>query len=80
MRHTDVLHEFHRIEHDVGGAIMEAVLESIDDLPAVIDREAFVRDCGSGDGAAQAFEGVTARYLYGMPRHKYYVPRSTIDE
>ena len=38
---------------------MERVRESIaDDLPAVIDREAFVRDGGTGDGVAQAFEGV----------------------
>ena len=28
------------------------------DLPAVIDREAFVRDCWAGDVAAKAFERV----------------------
>ena len=33
-RHTDVPHEFHRIEHDMGGAIMEGGLGSTDDLPA----------------------------------------------
>ena len=37
---------------------MEGVLESIHDLPAVIDREAFVRDGWAGDVAAKAFEGV----------------------
>ena len=39
------------------GAV-EGVLESIHDLPAVIDREAFVRDGRAGDVAAKAFEGV----------------------
>ena len=37
----------HRVEHDMSRRVMEGVLESIDDLPAVIDREAFVRDRGS---------------------------------
>ena len=30
------------VEHDMSGAVTEGVLESIHDLPAVIDREAFV--------------------------------------
>ena len=30
-------------------AVTEGVLESIHDLPAVIDRETFVRDCWAGD-------------------------------
>ena len=51
-------HEFHRVEHDMSGPVTEGVLESIHDLPAVIDREAFVRECWAGDVAAQAFEGV----------------------
>ena len=42
----------------MGGAVTEGMLESIHDLPAAIDREAFVRDGGAGDVAAQAFEGV----------------------
>ena len=42
----------------MGGAVAEGVLESINDLPAVIDRGAFVRDGGAGDVAAQALEGV----------------------
>ena len=46
------------VEHDMGGAVPEGVLESIHDLGAVIDREAFVGDGGAGDVAAQAFEGV----------------------
>ena len=37
---------------------MEGLLESIHDLPAVIDREAFVRDCRAGDVAAESFKGV----------------------
>ena len=49
--------EVHRVEHDMSGPVMEGVLESIHDLPAVIDREAFVRECWAGDVAAQAFEG-----------------------
>ena len=44
VRHTDVPHEFHRVEHDMGRSVAEGVLESIHDLAAVIDREAFVRD------------------------------------
>ena len=42
----------------MGGAVPEGVLESIHDLPAVIDREAFVRQRGADDVAAQAFEGI----------------------
>ena len=42
----------HRVEHDMSRPVMEGVLESIHDLPAVIDREAFVRDCWAGDVAA----------------------------
>ena len=58
VRHTDVPHEVHRDEHDMSGPVTEGVLESIHDLPAVIDREAFVRECWAGDVAAQAFERV----------------------
>ena len=58
VRHTDVAHEFDGVEHDMSGAITEGVLESIHDLPAVIDREGFVGDGRAGDVAAQAFEGV----------------------
>ena len=50
--------EVDRVEHDMSGAVMEGVLESVDDLSAVIDREALVRDGWAGDVAAQAFEGV----------------------
>ena len=46
------------VEHDMSGAVTEGVLEPIQDLPAVIDREAFVRDGRAGDVAAKAFEGV----------------------
>ena len=28
VRHTDVPHEFHRVEHDMSGRVMEGVLES----------------------------------------------------
>ena len=52
VRHTDVPHEFDGVEHDMGGAVPEGVLESIHDLPAVIDREAFVRERGAGDVVA----------------------------
>ena len=44
------------VEHDMSCPVPEGVLESIHDLPA--DREAFVRDGGAGDVAAQAFEGI----------------------
>ena len=46
------------VEHDMSGAVTEGVLEWIHDLPAVIDREAFVRDGRAGDVETQAFEGV----------------------
>ena len=46
------------VEHDMSRPVTESVLESIHDLPAVIDRETFVRQRGAGDVAAQAFEGV----------------------
>ena len=46
------------VEHDMSGSVTEGVLESIHDLPAVIDREAFVRERWAGDVAAQAFERV----------------------
>ena len=50
--------EFDGVEHDMSRPVTESVLESIHDLPAVIDRETFVRQRGAGDVAAQAFEGV----------------------
>ena len=50
--------EVHRVEHDMSRPVVEGVLESIHDLPAVIDREAFVRDGRAGDVAAKAFERV----------------------
>ena len=50
--------EVGEFEHDMSGAVTEGGLESIHDLPAVTDREAFVRQCRAGDVAAQAFEGV----------------------
>ena len=70
VRHTDVPHEFDGVEHDMGGPVAEGVLESIHDLPAVIDREAFVRECWAGDVAAQAFEGapVTGSAARADPR------------
>ena len=40
------------VEHDMSGSVTEGVLESIHDLPAVIDREAFVRERWAGDVAA----------------------------
>ena len=43
VRHTDVPYEFHRVEHDMSGPVVEGALESIHDLPAVIDREARCR-------------------------------------
>ena len=46
------------VEHDMSRSVTEGVLESIHDLPAVIDREAFVGDRWAGDVAAQTFEGV----------------------
>ena len=46
------------VEYDMSGSVTEGVLESIHDLPAVIDREAFVRERWAGDVAAQAFERV----------------------
>ena len=54
----DVPHAFDGVEHDMSRPVTESVLESIHDLPTAIDREAFVRDGGAGDVAAQAFEGV----------------------
>ena len=58
VRHTDVPHEFDGVEHDMSRPVTEGMLESIHDLPAVIDREAFVGDRWAGDVAAQAFERV----------------------
>ena len=58
VRHTDVPHEFDGVEYDMSGPVTEGVLESVQDLPAVIDREAFVRECWAGDVTAKAFEGV----------------------
>ena len=50
--------EFDGVEHDMRGAVVEGVLESIHDLPAVIDREAFVGDGRAGDVATEPFEGI----------------------
>ena len=46
------------VEYDMCGPVTEGVLESVHNLPAVIDREAFVGDGRAGDVAAKAFEGV----------------------
>ena len=46
------------VEYDMSGPVTEGVLESVQAMPAVIDREAFVRDRWAGDVAAKAFEGV----------------------
>ena len=46
------------VEYDMSGPVTEGVLESVQDLPAVIDREAFIGERWAGDVAAQAFEGV----------------------
>ena len=46
------------VEHDMSRPVTEGVLESIHDLPGVIDREAFVGDGGAGDVATKPFEGV----------------------
>ena len=58
------------VEHDMRGAVTEGVLESIHDLPAVIDREAFVRDGRAGDVATEPFEGapVTGSAARADPR------------
>ena len=40
------------VERDMSGSVTEGVLESIHDLPAVIDREAFVRERWAGNVAA----------------------------
>ena len=45
--------ELDGVEHDVSGAVTEGVLETTHDLPAVIDREAFVGDGGAGDVATE---------------------------
>ena len=50
--------EVEGVEYDMSRSVTEGVLGSIHDLLAVIDREAFVRDCRAGDVGAQAFEGV----------------------
>lgn len=42
----------------MSGRVTEGVLESVQDLPAVIDREGFVGEGRAGDVAAKAFEGV----------------------
>ena len=78
VRHTDVPHEFDGVEHDMSRSVTEGVLESIHDLPSVIDREAFVGDRWAGDVAAQAFEGVALMGLAargGMEGGKSEPPR-----
>ena len=45
--------EVHRVENDMSRPVMEGVLEPMHNLCAVIDREAFVRDCWAGDVAGE---------------------------
>ncbi len=47
----------------MGGAVAKGMLEFVDDLPGVIEGEAFHAAGGSGDVAAEAFEP-----LAGWPR------------
>ena len=63
MRHTDVAHEVEGVEDDVSGPVTEGVFKSVDDLCALIDQEAFVRQRQAGDVATQVFEGAA---LVGM--------------
>ena len=51
------------VEHEMGGPVMEGVLEPIHDLSPVTDRETLVRERWPSDVAAQAFEGIA---LVGM--------------
>ena len=54
----EVRGEVHRVEHEMSRPVIEAVLESLGKLPAVIAREVFGRDRRSGDVAEHALEGV----------------------
>ena len=51
--------EVERIEHDMGRAIAERLLELVDDLPALVGREALVSDRRPGDVTTEFFELVT---------------------
>ena len=48
--------EIQGVEHDVGGAVVERLLELVDDLFSFVGRQPFVRDGGSGDIAAEFFQ------------------------
>ena len=68
MRHTDVPHEVEGVEDDVSGPVTEGVFESVDDLCALIDREALVGQRRTGDVATQAFEGAAlVGRAHGVP-------------
>ena len=58
-RHTNVLHEIQWVVHDMSRPVTEGKPESVDDLPAVIDWAAYVRDGRAGYGAARACERVS---------------------
>ena len=51
-----VRHQLEWLEDDVGGAVAKRLLEPIDDLSSLIDREPLVGDGGPCDGATELFE------------------------
>ena len=57
--------EVDRIEHDMSRRVMEGVFESMDDLPAVVDRGAFVRNRRSDDEGHGAGVGASAHTQSG---------------
>ena len=61
------LHEFQRRHPDVRGAVAPRALELQHDVPGAIALEPFVRDRGTRDGAAQAFEFLALRRAAAHP-------------
>ncbi len=48
-----------RIENDVGRTVAERLLELVDDLPSLANREALIGDRRSGDVTTEFFQLVT---------------------
>ena len=64
------LHEFHRRQHDVGGAVAPRCFEFEDYIAFAVDGEPFVGDRRAGDVAAQLFYPFAVRILRGQGRIK----------
>ena len=68
--------EIDGVEQDMSGPVTEGVLESIHDLPAIIDREAFRSRALDGRCSGKGVRGSRAHGIGSAYRHGGRIPRA----